>query len=132
MDKESSGVAAGRGAGAGAGRGVRLEYRARSAEVLAPIVNDPRGWLTALTGDVLRLVPEDAAAGGAAGAGAAGTVTLGYGPGGDADHNLDDAALFGGLEERVSDEALAAGPGGGGGMKLHDAVLKEWRAMSVS
>ena len=59
-------------------------------------------------------------------------MTLGYGPGGDAGHNLDDAALFGGFEEKVSDEALAAGPGGGGGMKLHDAVLKEWRTMSIS
>ena len=41
------------------GRGVRLEYRCRSAAVLAPIVNDPRGWLTALSGGVLRAVPAD-------------------------------------------------------------------------
>jgi hypothetical protein len=65
--------------------GMRLEYRARSAAVLAPIVNDPRGWLTALTGDVLRLVPEDRL------------------------WAADDARLFGGSQERVSDVALAAG-----------------------
>lgn len=92
------------------GRGMRLEYRARYAAVLAPIVNDPRGWLTALAGNVLRLVPADILRAG-------------------------DADLFGGGDERVSDAALAAGPGSGGGggimKKLQDAVLEEWRAIAV-
>jgi hypothetical protein len=84
--------------------------------------------LEAFTGDVLRPRRRERAGGGAG----AGSIDDDDGEASASDAGGGGGGGGGGATRRLTAEELALGPSGDGtGVKLHDAVLREWKALAA-